>query len=146
MRLLRRSVSAVVANPRAMVAIGGGQRTARPTNRNAVEAFSPALARWWPCASTGICRPDGAGEWGGAGGYKDFAPHGAFGRSATVSAGPVAADGGAEAVENILRRGFANVLRLIPLGAGHSRAPTATRLQPSAQRWSGATTLGERAK
>jgi hypothetical protein len=23
------------------------------------------------------CRPDGAGEWGGAGGYKDFAPDGA---------------------------------------------------------------------
>lgn len=48
-------------------------------------------------------------------GYKDFAPDGAFGRSATVSAGPVAASGWAEAVENILRRGFANVLRLIPL-------------------------------
>jgi hypothetical protein len=26
---------------------------------------------------SGICRPDGAGEWGGAGGYKDFAPDGA---------------------------------------------------------------------
>jgi len=35
---------------------------------------------WWPCAST---RPDGAGEWGGAGGCKDFAPAGACGRSAT---------------------------------------------------------------
>jgi len=44
--------------------------------------------------------------------YKDFAPAGAFGRSATVSAGPVAAGGGVEAVEIILRRGFANVLRL----------------------------------
>ena len=28
---------------------------------------------------SGICRPDGAGELGGAGGYKDFAPDGAFG-------------------------------------------------------------------
>ena len=45
---------------------------------------------WWPCASTGICRPDGAGlprrsrtkagELGGAGGYKDFVPDGAFGQ------------------------------------------------------------------
>jgi hypothetical protein len=61
---------------------------------------------------SGICRPDGAGEFGGVGGYKDFAPDGACGRSATVSAGPVAAGGGAEAVENILWRGFANVLRL----------------------------------
>ena len=26
---------------------------------------------------SGICRPEGAGEWGGAGGYKDFAPDGA---------------------------------------------------------------------
>jgi len=51
-----------------------------------------------------------------------------------VSAGPVAAGGWAEAVENVLRRGFANVLRLIPLGAGHSRAPTAMRLKHSAQR------------
>jgi len=25
----------------------------------------------------GLCRPDGAGEWGGAGGCKDFAPDGA---------------------------------------------------------------------
>ena len=33
-------------------------------------------------------------------------------RSAAVSAGPVAAGGGAEAVENILWRGFANLLRL----------------------------------
>ena len=41
----RHSVRAVVANPRVMVAIGGGQRTARPTNRNAVTAFSPALER-----------------------------------------------------------------------------------------------------
>lgn len=24
-----------------------------------------------------LCRPDGAGEWGGVGGYKDFAPDGA---------------------------------------------------------------------
>ena len=23
---------------------------------------------WWPCASAGICRPNGPGEWGGAGG------------------------------------------------------------------------------
>jgi hypothetical protein len=61
---------------------------------------------------SGICRPDGAGELGGAGGYKDFTPDGAFGRSATVSAGPVAAGGWAEGVKNILRRGFANVLRL----------------------------------
>lgn len=53
-----------------------------------------------------------AGEFGGAGGYKDFAPSGAFGRSATVSARPVAAGGWAEAVENIWWRGFANVLRL----------------------------------
>ena len=30
--------------------------------------------------------------------------------------------------------------------AGHSRAPTATRLQHSARRWSEATTLGEQAK
>ena len=35
-----------------------------------------------------------------------------FGRSAIVSAGPVAVGGWLEAVENILRRGFANVLRL----------------------------------
>jgi hypothetical protein len=28
---------------------------------------------------SGICRPDGAGEFGGAGGYKDFAPDGACG-------------------------------------------------------------------
>ena len=27
-----------------------------------------------------MCRPDGAGEWGGAGGYKDFAPDGAANR------------------------------------------------------------------
>jgi len=54
----RNSVLAVVANPRAMVAIGGGQRTARPTNRNAVAAFSPALERWWPCASTNAFRVD----------------------------------------------------------------------------------------
>ena len=26
---------------------------------------------------SGICRPDGAGEFGGVGGYKDFAPDGA---------------------------------------------------------------------
>ena len=26
---------------------------------------------------SGICRPDGAGEFGGMGGYKDFAPDGA---------------------------------------------------------------------
>lgn len=61
-------------------------------------------------------------ECGGAGCYKDFAPDGAFGRNATVSdssrrnrmkaEGPVAAGGGTEAVENILRRGLANVLRL----------------------------------
>jgi len=31
------------------------------------------------------CRPDWAGEWGGAGGYKDFAPDGAYGRSAGFS-------------------------------------------------------------
>jgi hypothetical protein len=36
------------------------------------------------------CRPDGAGEFDGVVGYKDFAPDGAFGRSATVST--VAAD------------------------------------------------------
>ncbi len=63
-----------------------------------------------------ICRPDGAGELGGVRGYKDFAPDGAFGRSATVSAGPVAAGGGAEAVEIILRRGF---------GGGRAQAPAA---------------------
>ena len=40
---------------------------------------------------SGICRPDGAGKFCGVGGYKDFAPDGAFGRSATVSAGPAAA-------------------------------------------------------
>ena len=40
---------------------------------------------------SGICRPDGAGEFGGVGGYKDFAPDGTFGRSATVSAEPIAA-------------------------------------------------------
>ena len=34
--------------------------------------------------------PGGAGEVGGLDGYKDFAPDGAFGRSATVSAEPVA--------------------------------------------------------
>jgi len=34
---------------------------------------------WWPCAST-ESRPDGAGEWGGAGDYKDFAPNGAANR------------------------------------------------------------------
>ena len=27
-----------------------------------------------------LCRPDGAGEWGGAGGYKGFAPDGAANR------------------------------------------------------------------
>jgi hypothetical protein len=59
--------------------------------------------------------PRRARELGGAGGYKDFAPDCAFGRSATVSTGPVAAGGGAEVVENIWRRRFANVLRLIPL-------------------------------
>lgn len=64
---------------------------------------------------SGICRPDGAGEFGGVGRYKVFVPDGVFGRSATVSAGPVAAGGWAEAVENILWRVFANVLRLIPL-------------------------------
>ena len=31
--------------------------------------------------STGICRPDGAGEWGGAVGGKDFAPDGAAANS-----------------------------------------------------------------
>ena len=32
----------------------------------------------WPKRDSGAgCRPDGAGEWGGAGGYKDFAPDGA---------------------------------------------------------------------
>ena len=31
---------------------------------------------------SGICRPDGAGKFGGVGGNKDFAPDGAFGRSA----------------------------------------------------------------
>jgi len=36
---------------------------------------------WWPCAST-ESRPDGAGEWGGAGGDKDFAPDGAAKTSA----------------------------------------------------------------
>ena len=46
---------------------------------------------------------------------QDFTPDAAFGWSATVSAGPVAAGGWAEVVENILRLGFANVLRLIPL-------------------------------
>ena len=61
---------------------------------------------------SGICSPDGARELGGAGGYKDFAPDGAFGRSAAVFAGSVAEHGWTEAVENILRRGFANVLRL----------------------------------
>lgn len=59
----------------------------------------------------------------GVGFYTDFAPDGAFGRSATVSAGPVAAGEWVEAVANILQYVFANVLRLIPLGAGHSRAP-----------------------
>ena len=52
------------------------------------------------------------------GGDKDFAPDGAFGRRATVSAGPVAAGGWAEAVKNILRLGFANVLRLNPARRG----------------------------
>ena len=36
-------------------------------------------------------------------------------RSKAKAEGPVAAGGWAEAVENILRRGFANVLPLIPL-------------------------------
>jgi hypothetical protein len=74
-------------------------------------------------------------------------PGAIHGRSATVSAGPVAAGGGAEAVENILWRGFAGGRAPAPAaGLCHSRAPTATRLQQSAQRWSKATTLGERAK
>ena len=57
-----------------------------------------------------------------------------FERSATGAAGPVAAGGGAEAVENILRRGFANVLRLIPPCGNFSREvvlKTYLRLNPS---------------
>ena len=62
----------------------------------------------------------------GADGYKDFAPDGACGRSAIVSAGPVAARGGAEAVESILRRGFAGGRAQAPAaGRCHSRAPDA---------------------
>lgn len=55
------------------------------------------------------------GELGGIDTYKDFAIGGAFGRSGTGSAGPVAAGEWAEPVENTLRRAFSNVLRLIPL-------------------------------
>ena len=52
--------------------------TPRRTKRSAVRRGIVVAAKikhgfklWWPCAST---RPDGAGEWGGADGYKDFAP------------------------------------------------------------------------
>lgn len=82
-----------------------------------------------------ICRPDGAGELGGAGGYKDFAPDGAFGRSAPVSAGPVAAGGWAEAVENILWRGFANVLRLGVATAAPRPRRSSSSAPPPARRW-----------
>jgi hypothetical protein len=64
-----------------------------------------------------------------AGSYKDFAPDGAFGRSTPVSAGPVAAGGWAEAVKNILRRGFANVLRLGFATAAHRRKAVADGMQ-----------------
>ena len=47
------------------------------------------------CGRTG---PDKAEKLGGVGRYKDFTPDGALERSATVSAGSVAAGGWAEAV------------------------------------------------
>ena len=84
----------------------------------------PAMEKNLSSVRSGICRPDGAGELDGVGGYKDFAPDGAFGRSATVSAGPVAAGGRAEAVENILRRGFAGGRAQAPVaGLCDSRVP-----------------------
>jgi hypothetical protein len=60
-----------------------------------------------------------------------------FWRSATVSAGPVAAGGGAQAGENILRCGFANVLRLIPLCGTQPRSNrnAAAAFRPAVARW-----------
>ena len=82
-------------NLEALVAIYGGQRTARPTSerlaprnpglrnsqtRSAVRRgifVEPANQKWFKLRRSGICRPDGAGEFCGVGFYKDFAPDGA---------------------------------------------------------------------
>jgi len=40
----------------------------------------PSANGGWLVAGRKDCRPGGAGEWGGVGGYKDFAPAGAANR------------------------------------------------------------------
>lgn len=62
---------------------------------------------------SGIGRPDGAGESGGADGYKNFGPDGAFGRRDCVR--KTSRSGWIGGGCCFLRRVFANVLRLIPL-------------------------------
>ena len=72
-------------------------------------------------------------------------------RSKAQAEGPVAADEGAEAVENILWRGFANVLRLILLcgtqprsgKSGGERAAVQT-LREVCERWAVAIAFGVR--